>query len=145
MTLSAEQTLIVLQVGDEVTTAWPSGILAANIAAVWDSYAGASLELQKLYTRRDCIDLVLGVVRGQVDFQIANDHSRRQQQKAQTLLAMRQVCLDDIDRIVLTQGAGGAVGTITKTTPVAPDAGQRDPSGRVYRGDPLLPPARWRP
>jgi hypothetical protein len=135
VTLSAAQTLIVAQVGDEVTTAWPGGVLATNIAAVWDGYADSPTELQKLYTRRDCIDLVLGVVRGQVDFQIANDHSRKQQQKAATLLSMRQACLDDIDRAITTLGSAGAVGAITKTAPVMPTPDQLDPSARRYRGD----------
>lgn len=108
MPLTAAQTLIIAQVGDEVTTTYPSGVLATNIAAIWTSYDGLSTDLQKLYTKRDCIDLVLGAVRGQVDFEIANDHSRKQSQKYAALIAMRQVCQQDIDRV-----ANGAAFSVT--------------------------------
>lgn len=137
------QALIVAQVGDEVTAAWPDGILAGNVATIWDGYADTgSPDLQKLYTKRDCIDLVLGAVRGQVDFTIDNDHSRKQSQKRVALMEMRQACMDDVDRILATMGAGGAIGPITKTAPVMPGAGQPDPNARRYRGDPLCPPGR---
>lgn len=147
MPLSDEQTLIVTEVGDEVTTEWPSGVLATNIVTVWARYSAADTELQRLYTKRDCIDLVLGVVRKQVDFEIANDHSRKQSQKHAVLLKMRQACLDDIDRLAAAaakaSSGAGAIGTITKTAPIVPDTGQLDPSDRGYRGDPLKP-LRWR-
>jgi hypothetical protein len=31
------QALIILEVGDEVTAAWPLGVLTANIATMWAS------------------------------------------------------------------------------------------------------------
>ena len=64
------QALIVLEVGDVVTPSAPSGILTTNIALVWQSYADKALiwpRLQELYSKRRCLDIVLGVRREQVD------------------------------------------------------------------------------
>jgi hypothetical protein len=47
-----------------------------------------------------------------------------------------------LDLASTTSNGAGAVGQITKTTPIPPDIGQLDPSGRGYRGDPLVPRRR---
>src|SRR5690242_6739591 len=119
------QQLIVLEVGDEPTAAFPGGILAANIATVWASYAdkvALAPRLQELYSKRRCIDLVLGVVRGLVDYEIVNDRRRNQSQKAKALEAMRTDCQAEIDTIEKKARTNrpGVAGLITTVTPQSP-------------------------
>lgn len=139
------QALIILEVGDEATAAAPGGILAANIATIWASYADKAQiapRLQELYGKRRCIDLVLGVVRGQVDFEIFQDHRRNQSQKAKALEAMRADCQAEIaviEKKARTKRPGVA-GLITTVTPLSPPStsspNANDPR---YKGDPYTP------
>lgn len=146
MSLSSEQykDKIILEVGDNA-----DGLLAATVDLLWDAHDNqAELEVRYLYAKRDAIDVMLGSVRAQVDFTIDNDHSRKQSQKAQILLAMRAACQATLDQALALAAAasGGTVGQLTTTAPVAPLTGQQNPSDRRYRGDPLRPPRwRWRP
>lgn len=138
------QALIILEVGDEVTTAWPSGVLTANIVAMWESYADKALiapRLQELYTKRRAIDAVLGIVRNQVTFNIANDHSRNQSDKAKTLLSMRGEVQADIKQIETQARSGrpGVAGQITTTAPITPTY-PPDANDPAYQGSPYSGP-----
>jgi hypothetical protein len=138
------QALIILEVGDEVTTAWPLGVLYANIATMWASFADkaqVSARLQELYTKRRAIDAVLGIVRGQVTYNIANDHSRNQSDKAKTLLAMRKETQDEIVRVEMQARSNrpGVAGQITTTAPITP-ANPPDMNDPAYQGSPYVPP-----
>lgn len=140
------QSLIVLEVGDEVTAAWPSGILSANIATVWASYADKALiapRLQELYSKRRCIDIIVGIVRGQVTFSISGDHSRNQSDKAKALMDMRRACQDEITLLEAKARANRAPANdeLAATAPIAPpDANGPDANDSRYRGDPYKPP-----
>lgn len=138
------QALIILEVGDEVTAAWPAGVLTANIAIMWASFADKALisaRLQELYTKRRAIDSVLGIVRGQVTYNIANDHSRNQSDKAKTLLAMRKETQDEITRVEAQARANrpGVSGQLTTTAPITP-ANPPDANDATYQGSPYVPP-----
>lgn len=138
------QALIILEVGDEITTAWPSGVLTANIAAMWASFADKALiapRLQELYTKRRAIDTVLGIVRSQVTFNIANDHSRNQSDKAKTLLSMRGEVQADITAVEkqARSARGGVAGVITTVAPITP-AFPPDANNPTYQGSPYSPP-----
>jgi hypothetical protein len=113
MSLTDEQiqALITTQVGDEVTTEWPDGVLSANIATIWEGYTDESAALQRLYTKRDCIDLVLGIVRKKVDFRDPAGISADLSDLYDHLVRMRADCLQDIDRVV----SGSAQGSTTLT------------------------------
>lgn len=140
------QSLLILEVGDEVTSAFPGGMLATNIAMAWASYADKALiapRLQELYTKRRCIDLVLGVVRGQVTYQIANDHTFNGSDKAKTLLNLRQECQTEIAAIEARArgNRGGASGMLTATAPVSPPDNQPpDANDSRYSGSPYYSP-----
>lgn len=144
------QALIILEVGDEVTPAWPSGVLAANIALMWASFtdkAQISARLQELYTKRRAIDSVLGIVRKQVTFNIANDHSRNQSDKAKTLLSMRKETQDEIVRLETQARANrpGVAGQITTTAPISPPiVGGVDANDPRFQGSPYFPPLNTR-
>jgi hypothetical protein len=138
------QNLIILEVGDEVTTAWPTGVLTANIAAMWASFADKaqiSARLQELYTKRRAIDSVLGIVRNQVTYNIANDHSRNQSDKAKTLLSMRKETQDEIGRVEMQARSNrpGVAGQLTTTAPITP-ANPPDMNDPAYQGSPYTPP-----
>jgi len=140
------QALIILEVGDEVTAAWPTGVLFANIAAMWASYADKaqiSARLQELYTKRRAIDAVLGIVRGQVTYNIANDHSRNQSDKAKTLLSMRKEAQDEITRLEAQarSNRAGVAGQITTQAPISPPlVGGVDANDPAFQGSPYYPP-----
>jgi hypothetical protein len=140
------QALIVLEVGDEVTTAWPSGVLNANIVTMWASFADKAQiapRLQELYTKRRAIDAVLGIVRGQVTYNIANDHSRNQSDKAKTLLSMRKETQDEIVRVEMQARSNrpGVAGQITTTAPISPPVvGGVDANDPRFQGSPYFPP-----
>lgn len=149
MTTSADiQSLIVLEVGDEITDAWPNGVLFANIALMWDSFADKtqiSARLQELYTKRRAIDTILGIVRNHVTYNIANDHSRNQSDKAKTLLSMRKETQDEITRVELQARSSrpGVAGLITTTAPITP-ASPPDVNDPIYQGSPYMSPRRTR-
>jgi hypothetical protein len=147
MTTDADiQSLIILEVGDEVTTAWPIGVLFANIATMWASFADKAQiapRLQELYTKRRAIDAVLGIVRGQVTYNIANDHSRNQSDKAKTLLSMRKETKDEIVRVEMQARSNrpGVAGQITTTAPISPPVvGGVDANDPRFQGSPYFPP-----
>lgn len=139
------QALIILEVGDEITPAWPSGVLTANIALMWASYADKAQiapRLQELYTKRRAINSVLGIVRGQVTYNIANDHSRNQSDKAKTLLSMRKETQDEIVRLETQTRANrpGVAGQLVTTAPISPPTGSPDANDPIYQGSPYWPP-----
>ncbi len=136
------QSILVDEVGDEVTEKYPSGILATNVALYWASYADKAQigpRLQELYTKRRCVDAVLGIVRKLVDFEIHNDHRRSQSQKAKALEAMRDDCQAEIDTIEkkTRSNRGGAAGLITTVTPQSPpNTAWPDANDSRFQGDP---------
>jgi len=141
MSTDAEiQSLIILEVGDEITPAWPSGVLLANIALMWASYADQALtapRLQELYTKRRAIDAVIGIVRSQVTYSIASDHSRNQSDKAKTLLSMRGEVQAEITRLETRarSNRAGVAGQITTTAPLTPTY-PPDGNDPAYQGSP---------
>lgn len=142
-TASQIQAFIVLEVGDE------AGVLADNLAAVWDSFAdkaGAGPRLQELYAKRRCIDLVLGALRSQVDFTTdGQDLSFKAHQRIDTLNTMRKDVQTEIARVEqFAIAAGGpAVGQITTVAPITPPLPQPGPyldaNDQRYSGSPYVP------
>lgn len=146
MALSDDQykTKIILEVGDSA-----AGLLAANIDLMWDAHDDqGDSAVRFLYAKRDAIDTMLGSVRKGVNFKALDGASTNLSELFEHLHTMR----NDVEAAIVAarelasaaSNGAGAVGQLTKTTPIVPDAGQLDPSDRRYRGDPLLPPwQRW--
>ena len=145
------QSLIVLEVGDVVTPSAPSGILTTNIALIWQSYQDKRQiwpRLQELYSKRRCLDIVLGVRREQVD-RAADTIRENLSQIAAELEKMRAACQQEIARVEALAAAnrGGVVAAIVQTTIETPPTGAvvsdiinaNDP---VYQGDPYRPITR---
>jgi len=135
------QRLVVLRVGDT-----PDGLLAANIAAIWASYADKAAvypRLQELYTQREAVELAAARVRAEVDFGTSGDISIRASQQFAALLAMRRE-LDAQLAELETRARGarvGVVGPLVAVAPQSPPRGVPVPSGPpdanapAYQGD----------
>jgi hypothetical protein len=117
--------LIIAKVGDVDTTGKPvqlgvPGILAMNVGLIWDSYSDKRARLRELYTRRDCIDLVMATVRDRVD--LGMDGLRRSDsQKFKNLMEMRSIVTSKIAAIERALRFGpGAIAEIETKTPIDP-------------------------
>lgn len=117
--------LIIAKVGDVDTTGKPvqlgvPGVLAMNVGMIWDSYSDKRARLRELYTRRDCIDLVMATVRDYVD--LGMDGLRRSDsQKFKNLMDMRQIVTAKIAAIERAIRFGpGAIAEIETKTPIDP-------------------------
>lgn len=145
------QALIVLEVGDVVTPSAPSGILATNIALIWQSFADKRQvwpRLQELYSKRRCLDIILGLRREQVD-RSADTISERLSQMAGELERMRAACQKEIERVeaIARANRGGVVAAIVQTTIETPPTGQIvsdviDANSPALAGDPYYPITR---
>lgn len=126
-----QQSLIIAQLGDY------DGILAQNMAIVWEQHASRTTQLRTLYVKRDCIDLLLASVRELVDFTGPNGVTLRSSQKADILNQMRKDCLADIERQErrIVRGTAGASGMIKTVAPVTADS-PPDSNNPRYRGTP---------
>jgi hypothetical protein len=153
VTETSAQARIVLLVGDvDPATGNPpspssNGILATNIAAVWDYHAmqdAVAPGLRSLYVERDAIDLVLTVLRTQVDTTIGTLSVKQSQQMAS--LGARLKALDE--RILkVEKAAGGGVpvaATITRTAPVLPTDAAVIPQ-QIVANAPRDPGSPYRP
>jgi hypothetical protein len=127
MTLTDSQIrqLIIAKVGEVDHTGKPvpfggTGVLALNIVAIWDSYDDKRARLRELYTRRDCIDLVMATVRNYVDLGL-DGLRRSDNQKFKNLLDMRKIVTDKIAAIERALRFGpGAIADIETKTPIEP-------------------------
>lgn len=155
MALSATQwqQLIISQVGDTAQS-----VVAQNVAGVWDAYAGRALvagpALQALYTKRDCIDLVLGSLREDVDSAIPGDMASKEDQKTGHLRAMRTEASAEIVRLEARARStrGGATTPITTVVPISvadevarqqqPPSQLPDPNDPRYGGWPFPTPTQ---
>lgn len=145
------QSLIVLEVGDVATPSAPSGILATNIALIWQSFADKRQvwpRLQELYSKRRCLDIVLGLRREQVD-RAADTIRESLSQIARELEQMRAACQREIDKVeaVARANRGGVVAAIVQTTIETPPTGAvvsdiLDANSPRYQGDPYEPITR---
>lgn len=146
MALSAGQiqALLILEIGDTA-----GGVLAAQMATIWDSYAdyaSVSPRLQELYSKRRGIDLVLGSLReASVDYQTESGLLQKLHQKIDTLEAMRERAQDEIDAVekralgARTPAAGALTTTTPVTPPTGPLTGPLDASWPNYSGSPYWP------
>lgn len=129
MALSDDQrTLITAMIGDcdvnGVPTNSTDGVIALNIELVEAEYEGRPITLQKLYTHRDCIDLVLARLKDQVNTQVGNIQASNSQ-RARTLLQMRSAIVARIVAVEKRIRATGAnILPIETVKPVA-DEDQR--------------------
>jgi hypothetical protein len=109
------RTLILTQVGDTV-----DGIVDQLIDAIWDDYADYGVvhpRLQRLYTQRECIDLVLGKLREEVDAGLGMDLDEKSSQKVGNLQAQRAAVQAAIDQLEaqLRGARATTVGAMTTT------------------------------
>lgn len=136
MTLTEQQyqDLVVLRVGDDA-----AGTLATNMALLWvGREAIADLGLRALQVTVDAIDLMLGRVRGQVDFRAPDGSSVSLSDLFAHLMAMREQTTTALAQAQAGAGGGVAIGLLTQTAPILRDrAGQPNPNSRALRGDPL--------
>jgi hypothetical protein len=145
---SATKTLILTQVGD--TT---DAVCATLIDGIWDTYADYGVvhpRLQRFYTQRECIDLVLGKLREQIDAGLSGDLDIKASQKVANLQAQRHTCVAAIRQIEdqLRSARAPAVGTLDTTEITAPPGvgdvvadllAAPDAADSRYRGDPYKP------
>ncbi len=140
------QQLVILTIGDEVTTAYPIGVLLANQALWWGKNDELSYdpELRYLYAKRDAAGIVLGAVRDQVD-KTVGPLRIAYAKRGDTLRAMIAATTIEIDERFRQNAADGpVVGIITVTAPAAPpfpytpDANDSQYIGDVYK--PLTTP-----
>lgn len=133
LTEQQQQDLIILEVGDDA-----AGTLAAAVPLYWERYAALGDAARVLATKLAAIDAMLGRVRGQVKIVGVGGASVDAHQLTTHLQDMRALVVTQISAAELAGAAGGAVGELTTTSPIAPPTGAPDASGRVYRGDPYL-------
>lgn len=133
--------LIVLEVGDVATAPYPSGLLAANAPLLWQRFQDKRLiapRLQEMYTKRACIDLVVGVERARTDVTLGTDMSDKRSQRFAALDTMRRETQAEIVRLERLRrvNRAPAVGAITATEPIAPPSTLApDANDQVYRGN----------
>lgn len=115
-------------------------LLSANIATIWDvweSKARLSSRLRYLYSKRQCVELVLGQHWLDVDHD-EGDVSDKASQLSANLQKLRDA-LSDAIALEEKQAMGTrrpAVGRLTTTAPITVTSGA-DPNDRAYRGDPI--------
>jgi hypothetical protein len=148
--------LLVAQVGEVATTAFPAGLLAGNVDLLWDLYADDATvapALGRLKVKLGLIDLALGEARKVWSF-TSGPHSQTASDGAKRLLEMREETLKEIAvEQGATQGAAGAaIGQLVTVTPQTPPRGPLAPrDGRDhsasprYSGSPYYPGGIRRP
>jgi len=133
MALSEQQyqDLIILEVGDDA-----NGTLATLLPLAWERFAALGLEARYRAAKLAAIDAMLGRVRGQVRIVGVGGASVDAHQLTTHLQDMRATLQAQIDAETAGAAAGGAMGDLTTTAPIAPPLGAWDASDRAYRGDP---------
>lgn len=140
------QTFIVTEVGDS-----PGGVLAANIATIWNLYAGETRDHRHyLLAKKKALDFLMGTVREQVD-QTQADTSTALTDKLRNLQAMYRNTLDELDADLAQWAAeeaaatatsrAGVSGQLTTVVPYEHPQSWPDPNAAHLRGDPW----HWRP
>ncbi len=134
VTAAQIQRLIILRIGDT-----GDGVLAANIAAIWDSYADKAAlypRLQELYTQREGIDLVMAAARGQVDFGSALELTVKASQEFAHLVTMRATLDTQIAELERQARANrrGVVAPLVTVAPESPPTGP-EPFGPLDAND----------
>lgn len=141
------QALIIVQCGGDT----PANTLATNLPLIWDMYegeAGGIPQLVFLYAKRDALDTLIGYYKGLTDYRSGDQMVYRHQQVVALTNLRNQVQAQINDKIKAYRLIRPpAQGTITRTAPITsgdlPETvGYPDPSGRTYRGDPLVPISR---
>jgi hypothetical protein len=155
LTTQQRQALLVLRVGDvDPETGDPTtqtnGIVAANVALLWEAYADKAAvdpDLQELYARRDALEMVRGVLASQVDFSTENQ-SVKQSQRVQDYRDRSDAVTAEIQRLEAVAAAGGAggglpvVGQLTTSAPIGPPSALGPDANNVrYGGSPYRCPA----
>lgn len=138
------QALIISQVGDQATPEQPSGIVAANIAALWALHdEQPTAKLQFLYAKREAISLLMGSVRQQVTV-AGNDRQIALTDKLKNLKTMWDATDRELSQAEalrarqLQQAAASRAplrGTIRTTAPTTPPDGHPDANAARFRGD----------
>lgn len=157
LTVADIQRLITLRVGDiDPNTGDPpqpggAGMVASNMATIWAAHADKAVvpRLQELYVQRDALDLIIGILRHQVDVVQGDPQlSVRMNQRVSIAQVQREQTQRDIDLVEkrASMARGGAIGEIKTRQPVTvADAYRRpwpvwaDPSDMRYTGSPFIP------
>lgn len=138
--------LIVQQVGDT-----EDHLVQQLIGPIWDSYADYGAvhpRLQRLYTQLECLDLLLGKLREEVDAGLGVDLDEKSSQKVANLQAQRAACLAHIAQVEATLRAQRvpAQASLTTTAIARPPTlsdlvilGPPDGNDSRYRGDVYKP------
>ncbi len=149
VTATQFQNIILTEINDTL-----SGPVGAQLAILWDMYAGKALiapQLQYFYTLKKAIEMMMGVRRNLAIDQRDGDLHLSQSQEISTLDKMLKEVKEDIHKIEVwyRNTRTVQVGLITKTEPIRSQDDPRtqglpDAGDRRYRGDPLLPIANRR-
>jgi hypothetical protein len=161
ITAADVQRVITLRVGDiDPATGDPpvsggAGMVASNISTLWALRSDKALiapRLQELYVQRDALDLIIPILRHQVD--IVQGDPQLSVKQGQRVAAAQQQRIETQNEITLLEDRaqkvrGGAVGQITQREPVSPqDAVEEywrqnpwwpDASSSRYSGSPYAP------
>lgn len=138
------QQIIIDEVGDN-----PQQLLANRIATYWQSFADKRPihpRLQELYTKRRCIDAVLGTIRNQVTFSTDGALSLQLKQRTDYLSDRRKETLAEITRLEAIARANrppqiAPLVNVEIETPPPPDyipPCPPDQNDEVYRGSPYF-------
>jgi hypothetical protein len=140
--LDAEQyqALIILEVGDV------DSLVADNISACWDLYSELPVSREHyLRAKLKALDLLMGAVRGDVQFAVQGDLQVWQQQKLAALVTLRTAAESDLTH-ELRRGARATVSVLSTTAPITSPTGAPDANASTYRGNPNAPwPGRVQP
>jgi len=145
---SDQRTEILSTVGD-----FSDGFLASQLDYVWQKYDVVGGGLQILYTKRDLLDMAMGRVREQVDFQTPSDVSVQASQLLNNILKMRNAIQAEIDKLSNTPGGVVESGSTfvafagelltTGSTSLPGFSGEVDVNSLDFRGSPY-PSGRYR-
>lgn len=133
------QQLIVLETGDT-----PDSILTNNINMIWNSFADKAPifpRLQELYTKRVCIEIVLGTLRNQVSFSMNGDLNLRLEQRSQYLKDRHKELCDEIVRVekIAQATRPSVIGELVAKDLETPPPGAADSMSRRLIGSPYFP------
>ncbi len=149
---SVQRSMLITSVGET-----SSGVLTANVDAVWALYDSATARLQYLYTKRDLIELSMGEMRTRATFRSRDDVGVDATDFLSNLLKMKadvdaEIAKEEAKAAagnqVLPGGSVAAVGEILRqeTSNTLRLPGQLSANDMRYRGEPYSPRRRgWRP
>jgi CO dehydrogenase/acetyl-CoA synthase alpha subunit len=125
-------------------------ILTPIVGSIWDAWSWKSYggpNLQYLYTKKQCIEILLGQHRRDTHAAMGA-YNPDDKSMFDNLLELLRLTIEDIKTAERTAAGnrGGVVKAMLQTSPVMvdPNSNCPDPNDRKYRGDPIRRPGLLR-